>query len=144
MRSHQVIPITTGVLASRYRHDLSGCGPYPNAIAEGVDSTFQWSAEQCSPNFSLLNATEVAKEMNKCSQCPGGKWTYWQTGYFSVVAYVIGGPGLQWIVVLVALAGQLGTILSGVCCCACSFKVLEELRMMPKFIGWLYPRLLYP
>ena len=95
MRSHQVIPITTGVLASRYRHDLSGCGPYPNAIAEGVDSTFQWSAEQCSPNFSLLNATEAAKDMNKCSQCPGGKWTYWQTGYFSVVAYVIGGAGLQ-------------------------------------------------
>jgi hypothetical protein len=76
-----VIPIITGVLASRYDNGLWGCGPYPNAVAEGTDnSDFQWSALQCSPEFNLLSADAAAAAIRKCNQCIGGKWTHWTTG----------------------------------------------------------------
>ena len=135
-----VIPIMTGVLASRYDDGLWGCGPYPNAVQEGVDSIFQWSEFQCSPEFSLLSADAAAAASAQCNQCIGGKWTHWTTGYFSVVAYVLGGKPLQWIVVIVALVGQLGTTLSGICCNAYSLKALSDLNMMPKFVGWVHPK----
>jgi amino acid transporter len=136
-----VIPIITGVLASRYDNGLWGCGPYPNSVAEGTDkSDYQWTASQCSPEFNLLSAYDATAAIQKCNQCIGGKWTHWTTGYYSVVAYVLGGKPLQWIVVMVALLGQFGTILSGVCCNAYSVKALADLNMLPKGVGWMHPK----
>jgi amino acid transporter len=136
-----VIPIITGVLASQYQDGLWGCGPFPNAITEGIENTdYQWSASQCSPEFNLLSPDAATAAIQKCNQCLGGKWTHWTTGYFSVVAYVLGGKPLQWIVVIVALLGQLGTILSGICCNAYSIKALADLNMLPRFVGWMYPK----
>jgi amino acid transporter len=135
------IPIATGVLASRYENGNWGCGPYPNAIGQGTDgSDFQWSSAQCSPEFNLLSSESAITARRKCSECLGGRWTHWQTGYFSVVAYVLGGKPLQWIIVLVALLGQLGTILSGICCNAYSVKALADLEMLPKFVGTIYSK----
>jgi hypothetical protein len=120
-----VIPIITGVLASRYDNGLWGCGPYPNAIQEGINvDDFQWSLAECSPEFIGLSEAAAALAKDRCNQCNGGKWSHWQTGYYSVVAYVLGGKPLQWIVVVVAVCGQTGTILSGVCCNAFSVKVM--------------------
>ena len=47
--------------------------------------------------------------------------------YYSVVAYLLGGKPLQWIVVIVAVCGSAGTILSGMCCNAYSVKVSQIL-----------------
>jgi amino acid transporter len=124
-----VVPIMTGVLASRYDDGLWGCGPYPNAIQEGVDSIYQWSESQCSPEFNNLTATDAQIAKDACNQCNGGKWSHWQTGYYSVVAYMLGGKPLQWFIVIVALCGQTGTILSGVCCNAFSVKVILHLGL---------------
>ena len=136
-----VIPIMTGVLASRYKDGLWGCGPFPNAITEGIEkSDYQWSASQCSPEFDLLSPEAANVAIQKCNQCLGGKWTHWTTGYFSVVAFVLGGKPLQWIVVIVALLGQLGTILSGICCNAYSIKALADLNMLPSFVGKMHSK----
>jgi amino acid transporter len=121
------IPILTGVLASQYRDGLWGCGPFPNAVQEGINvDDYQWSVKDCSPEFEdlTLEAALIAKD--RCNQCNGGKWSHWQTGYYSVVAYLIGGKPLQWIVVIVAVIGSVGTILSGMCCNAYSVKVMTH------------------
>ena len=121
------IPILTGVLASQYRDGLWGCGPFPNAVQEGINvDDYQWSVKDCSPEFEdlTLEAALIAKD--RCNQCNGGKWSHWQTGYYSVVAYLIGGKPLQWIVVIVAVIGSIGTILSGMCCNAYSVKVMTH------------------
>ena len=77
-----VIPIITGVLASRYDNGLWGCGPYPNAIQEGInDDDFQWSLAECSVEFLGLSEAATAKAKDRCNQCNGGKWSHWQTGY---------------------------------------------------------------
>lgn len=77
-----VIPILTGVLASRYDNGLWGCGPYPYAIQEGINSDdFQWSSAECSPEFIGLSEAAAAMAKDRCNQCNGGKWSHWQTGY---------------------------------------------------------------
>jgi amino acid transporter len=77
-----VIPIITGVLASRYDNGLWGCGPYPYAIQEGINSDdFQWSSAECSPEFTGLSEAAAAMAKDRCNQCNGGKWSHWQTGY---------------------------------------------------------------
>jgi amino acid transporter len=125
-----VIPIITGVLASQYQDGLWGCGPFPYAIQEGINpsnpSDFQWSAAECTPEFKGLTRELASIARDRCNQCNGGRWSHWQTGYYSVVAYLIGGKSLQWIVVIVAVCGSVGTILSGMCCNAYSVKVMHE------------------
>jgi amino acid transporter len=122
-----VIPIITGVLASRYRDGLWGCGPFPNAIQEGINNDdYQWTAAQCTPNFKGLDEEDADVARSRCNECLGGKWSHWQTGYLPVVAYLLGGRPLQYIVVVVAMFGQTGTILSGICCNAFSVKVLPN------------------
>jgi amino acid transporter len=122
-----VIPIITGVLASQYQNGLWGCGPFPYAIQEGINpSDFQWSAAECTPEFKGLTRELASIATSRCNQCNGGRWSHWQTGYYSVVAYLIGGKPLQWIVVIVAVCGSVGTILSGMCCNAYSVKVMHQ------------------
>jgi len=101
---------------------------------------YQWSAAACSPGFKLLPAADAAQAATKCNACTGGKWTYWTTGYFSVVSFLVGGKPLQWFVVLVAVFGQLGTLLSAVCCNAYSLKLLADLNMLPAWMGRLNSR----
>jgi amino acid transporter len=134
------IPIMAGVLVSQYNDGLYGCGPYPNAMVEGIPSAYQWSAAACSPGFKLLSAADAAEAATKCNACTGGKWTYWTTGYLSVVSFLVGGKPLQWFVVLVAVFGQLGTLLSAVCCNANSLKLLADLNMLPAWMGQLNSR----
>jgi amino acid transporter len=135
-----VMPIIAGVLASQYDDGVYGCGPYPNAMTEGIPSAYQWSAAVCSPQFKMLSAADAAEAAKKCNACTGGKWSYWTTGYLSVVSFLIGGKPFQWFVVLVAIFGQLGTMLSAACCNAYSLKVLADLNMLPAWIGKLSSR----
>jgi amino acid transporter len=109
-------------------------------MTEGIPSAYQWSAAACSPEFNLLPAADAAEAATKCNACTGGKWTYWTTGYLSVVSFLIGGKPLQWFVVVVAVFGQLGTMLSAVCCNAYSLKMLADLNMLPAWIGRLNSR----
>jgi amino acid transporter len=60
------------------------------------------------------------------------------------VAFLLGGKPLQWFVVLVAVVGQVGSILSILCCNAYSMKALADLNMLPSWIGQLNSALRTP